>query len=92
MGTAALLLCSERSPIQWTGKSSRLCRRLLSVGIKLVSEISGYLIADFRMTLDTIVEHLDVFKGHLPGLLTGGKAIVMQAFPFERAKSSPSAH
>lgn len=69
-------------------KSSRLCRRLFSVGIKLVSEINGYLIADFRMTPDTIVEHLDVFKGHLPGLLTGGKAIVMQAFRFERAKEA----
>jgi len=32
---------------------------LLPSGVKLVSEISGYLVADFRMTSDTIVEHLD---------------------------------
>ena len=72
----------------WTGRSSKLCRRLLSGGIKLVSEISGYLIADFRMTPDMIVEHLDVFKGHLSGPLTGGEAVVMQAFRFECAKEA----
>jgi hypothetical protein len=49
----------------------------LPAGIELVSEISGDLIADFRMMSDTIVKHLDVFKDHLPSLLTGGKAVVM---------------
>jgi len=52
---------------------------LLPAGIKLASAISGRLIADFRMTPDTIVEHLDVFEDHLPSLLTGGKAVVMKA-------------
>ena len=60
----------------------------MSVGIKLVSEIRGHLIADFRMAPDTVVEHLDVFKDYLPSLLTGGKAVVMQAFRFERAKEA----
>ncbi len=40
------------------------------------------------MTPDTTVEHLDVFKDYLPVLLTGGKAVVMQAFRFERAKEA----
>jgi hypothetical protein len=52
---------------------------LLPAGVKLVSEISGYLIANFRMTPDAIVEHLNVFKDHLPSLLTSGKAVVMSA-------------
>jgi hypothetical protein len=62
------------------GKSFELCRRSLPAGIELVNKISRNLIADLRMTSDAIVKHLDVFKYHLPGLLTGGKAIVMQAF------------
>jgi hypothetical protein len=61
---------------------------LLSAGVKLVSEIREYLIADFRMTSNTILEHLDVFKDHLPSLLTGGIAVVMQAFRFEHAKEA----
>ena len=57
-------------------------------GIKLVSEIGGRLIADFRVTPDTIVKHLDVFKNHLPGVFTRGEAIVMQAFGFQCAKET----
>jgi hypothetical protein len=52
----------------------------------LVSEIRGYSIANFRMTSDAIVEHLDVFKDHLPSMLTVGKAVVMRAFRLERTK------
>ena len=40
------------------------------------------------MTPDTIVKHLDVFKDDLSGLLTGGEAVMMQAFRFERAKEA----
>ena len=40
------------------------------------------------MTPDTIVEHLNVFKDHLLGLLTGGEAVMMQTFRFERAKET----
>ena len=40
------------------------------------------------MTPDTILKHLDVFKDHLPDLFTGGKAVVMQTFRFERAKEA----
>jgi hypothetical protein len=40
------------------------------------------------MTLDAIVKHLDVFKDHGSCLLTSGKAVVMQAFCFERAKEA----
>lgn len=61
---------------------------MLLAGVKLVSEISRDLVAYFRMAPDTIVEHLDVFKDHLPRLLAGGKAVVMQAFRFERAKEA----
>ncbi len=60
----------------------------MPAGIKLVSEIRGGLITNIRMTPDTIVEHLDVFKNHLPSLLTVGKAIVMQTFHFERTKET----
>lgn len=60
----------------------------MPAGIKLVSEIRGGLITNIRMTPDTIVEHLDVFKNHLPSLLTAGKAVVMQTFHFERAKET----
>jgi YVTN family beta-propeller protein len=59
---------------------------LLPASVKLVSEISEHLIADFRMTPDTIVDRVDVSKDHLPSLLTGDRAVVMQAFRFERAK------
>ena len=38
------------------------------------------------MTPDTIVEHLNVFKDHLLGLLKSGEAVMMQTFHFERAK------
>ena len=60
--------------------------RLFLAGIKLVGEVGGYLIADFRMTPNTLVKHLDVFKDHLPGLLPGSEAIMMQAFRFECTK------
>jgi hypothetical protein len=36
------------------GKSSGLCRRLFPVGIKLVSEVSGYLIVGCRMAPDAL--------------------------------------
>ena len=54
----------------------------------LGSEVGGYLVADFRMTPDTIVKHLDVFKDDLSGLLTSCEAVMMQAFRFERAKEA----
>ncbi len=54
----------------------------------MVSKISRYLITYFHMASDTIVKHLDVFKDHLPGLLTSGKAIVMQAFRFDRTEEA----
>jgi len=63
------------------GKSSALCRKLL-----LAREISGCLIANFRMMPDALVKHLDVFKDDLPGLLACSKVVVMQAFRFERTK------
>lgn len=65
---------------------NNICHGLLHAGVKLVSEISRYLVAYFHMTSNTIVEHLDVFKDHLPGLLTGGKTVVMQTFRFDCAK------
>jgi hypothetical protein len=46
------------------------------------------LIAFSHDVANTIVVHLDVFKDHLPGLFTGGKAVVMQTFRFERAKEA----
>jgi hypothetical protein len=63
----------ERSSIYWTAKSSELCCRMLLAGSILVSEISRYVIVYFRMTSDTIVKHLDVFKDHLSGLLKVAK-------------------
>jgi hypothetical protein len=59
---------------------------LFPAGVKLVSEVGWDLVAYFCMTPDTIVKHLNLFKDHLLGLLTGGEAVLMQAFQFEAAK------
>ena len=54
----------------------------------LAGEICGNLVADLCVPTDAVVKHLNVFKDHSPGLLAIGKAIVMQAFGFKRAKEA----
>ena len=70
------------------GQVIELCRKRLPLGVILVSEISRHLIAYFCMTANAIVEHLDIFKDNLPCLLTGEKAVMMQAFCFESPKEA----
>jgi len=54
-----LILCvpmfqpNQRSSTYLTGKPFGLCRRSMATGVKLVSEICGYLVADFVMTAET---------------------------------------
>ena len=54
------------------GQVMQLSRKWLPAGVKPVGEIGGYLIADFRMTTDTIVEHLDITTtGYVPITIEG---------------------
>ena len=73
------------------GQVVRLCSSLLSVAIKLFSEISWYLVADFGVATDTIVKNLDVLEDYLACLFAAFKAVVMQALCLERALYCPSA-
>ena len=74
--------------VRFSGRASHLdYARYLTVGVKLLSEISRYLIADFCMTTGAIIEHLDIFKDRPPRLFTGGETVVMQAL---RLQSQPS--
>jgi len=46
----------------------------------------GYLIANFRMTPDAIVKHLDILKRDLFGFCSGFKSVVMQTLGFRRGQ------
>ena len=74
------------------GQVDWIMQQIVSCRHKLVGEVGGYLIADFRMAPNAIVKHLDVFKDHLPGLLPGSEAIMMQAFSFECTKVGIFSH
>jgi hypothetical protein len=58
------------------------------LGAELSSAISRCSVANLCMTPDAVVEHLDVFKDHLPGLLMAPKAVMMQTLSLDRAKET----
>ena len=69
------------------GQVTELCRDFIA-GVTLLCELSRYLVADFCMTANAIVKHLDIFKDDLSRLLPCGEAIMMQAFRLQRAKEA----
>lgn len=53
-----------------------------------LSEVGKYLIVDFRMSTNTIVNHLNILKDHFASLSSGFEFVVAQTRGFERAKES----
>jgi hypothetical protein len=60
----------------------------LAAVIKLLGEMSRDLIANFRMSPSTIVEHFDIFKHDLPSLFACCKTVVMQTLALQRAEEA----